>query len=67
MSMRENNTFPLNSGARKLIRAKINTYPEKRVTFQKNIIRIMSRHTWITKCGVELVPMAENLEEIMVE
>ena len=66
MSMRENNTFPRNSGSGKLIRAKINTYPEKRVTFQKNI-RIMSRHTWITKCGVEHVPMAENLEEIMVE
>ena len=65
--MRENNTFTRNSDARKLIRAKINTYPEKRVTFQKNIIRIMSRHTWITKCGVELVPMAEHSKEIMVE
>ena len=65
--MRENNTFTRNSSARKLIRAKINTYPQKRVTFQKNIIKIMSRHTWITKCEEELVPMAENLEEIMVE
>ena len=65
--MRENNTFTRNLGARKLLRAKINTYPEKRVTFQKNIIRIMSRHTWITKCGVELVPLAESSEEIMVE